>query len=75
VTKWLIFPNPVTFSKCLITNYTTRKPKSFIGQAKSLINTIKEMGNPFVHDNGEFLVLDKRGVNDEESVVTTDGSI
>ena len=34
------------------------------------MNTIKEMGNPFMHDNGEFLVLDTRDIV-EESVVTT----
>ena len=39
-------------------------------QAQSLVEIIHEMGNPFLHDSAELLMLDTRDVHDE-SVVTT----
>ena len=44
--------------------------KAFKEQAQNLVEVINEMGNPFLHESKELLVLDTRDVVDE-SVVTT----
>ena len=44
--------------------------RSFKEHAKSLVQVIDELGNPFLHDSDELLALDKRNVLNE-SVVNT----
>jgi len=44
--------------------------KAFKNQTQSLVDTFNEMGNPFLHDSADLLVLDTHDVIDD-SVVTT----
>ena len=47
--------------------------KSFQEQAKSLVQTINEMGNPFLDDTPELLKVDTRDVFDESVTATVRG--
>jgi len=48
--------------------------KTFKEQAQSLAEVIREMGNPFLHDNAQLLVLDSRDILNE-SVINTVQSV
>ena len=61
--------------KCLVTNFTGLwTQKAFKEQAQSLAEVIREMGDPFLHDNAQFLVLDSRDILNE-SVINTVQSV
>ena len=44
--------------------------KSFKEQAQSLVEAIKEMGNPFLHDSAELILLNTRDILSETVVAT-----